>query len=713
MSQEGKAAGAPGPSGESAAGAVGAHVSDVSGGQIAVGNRVVQISAEGGSVVVAGDTQPLEVVKRQTPIKRGLRPPRLIVGRDDELQRIHSLLDQGRSLEIVGPHGVGKTTLLGALCGMPPPVTAPDGVVAPPAGLPVDDVRQFIFDACLERSQRVQPTPEEVLRYLRDLRLLVVVDDTELDRSQTERIVKSLPNSVFAIASLEPLLVSGDTPIALRGLRREDAVDLLTRAMDRPLDPAEAAAAGRLADGLEGIPLELLQLAALVTARELTLTTVVEDIAPTIEDPRAALQTATVDTLDPREKSVLTALAAFGGVAVGIGLLAKYAQERDAGTIVRRLVARGLARGDDLVGWSPVDTSAAREEDRERAAGVVVAWARDEGRRPQEVATQAPVLLAVARQDLAAGRYESVMKVAAATEGMLALAGNWGAWAAILKDGLMAARSASDRASAAFFQHQLDVRADMLAPRTLAQEHLAEAMREPDSLYRSAATDEQPTEVLPRTEVMPATGGPEPEKATRWPLVLVGGLVIAALVVAGWLLLSGAPSTAAPSVVVGPSSPLVADERGTVDITVQGPTGQGGELSVRVQDAARVRADGCEGTRDGLLVCPLGVLDETDSQPFEVSLVPRGSESVAVSADIATTAGDSDDSEIFPVGEGQNPSPTRTQSQSPTQTRTESPTQSPPPTQSPSPTQSESPNRSATPTPIPPDPPTPETADIQ
>ena len=102
------------------------------------------------------------------------------MGRKRELHRVLAMLDQGQSVEVTGPHGIGKTTLLCALSAGPLPQAAPDGVVAPPAGLPVDDVLQFIFDACLQRNQRIQPTPEEVLRYLRDLRLFVILDDPDL-----------------------------------------------------------------------------------------------------------------------------------------------------------------------------------------------------------------------------------------------------------------------------------------------------------------------------------------------------------------------------------------------------------------------------------------------------------------------------------------------------------------------------------------------------
>lgn len=97
-----------------------------------------------------------------------------------------------------------------------------------------------------------------------------------------------------------------------------------------------------------------------------------------------------------------------------------------AGSIVRRLVARGLARGDDLVGWAPVDESVAGDEDRRKAAPVIIAWVGEEGRDPREVAVESPAILAVARQDVEAGRYDSVIHLAAATESMLALAGKLG-----------------------------------------------------------------------------------------------------------------------------------------------------------------------------------------------------------------------------------------------------------------------------------------------
>ena len=351
---------------------------------------------------------------------------------------------------------------------------------------------------------------------------------------------------MFAVSSLENLFVAGDVPVTLRGLDPEDAVQLLADALGRPLEADETEAAVRLTTGLSGVPLEILQLAAVVADRDLSLNTVANDIAPSMADPRAELQSATVDTLNTRERSVLVALAAFGGVAVGIGLLAKYASEPEAGSIVRRLVARGLARGDDLVGWASVDESVAGDEDRRKAAPVIIAWVGEEGRNPREVAVESPAILAVARQDVEAGRYDSVIHLAAATESMLALAGSWGAWESILNDGLIAARAVSDHASEAFFSHQLDVRADMLRPRTLAEKDLAQAMQDQDHLYRTTMYRGEHTAGQPLAHVQ--DGGPGGGRP-KWAVPLCIGLLVVLAVAAVLLMLRGGGD-----VTVGPTS---------------------------------------------------------------------------------------------------------------------------------------------------------------
>jgi energy-coupling factor transporter ATP-binding protein EcfA2 len=604
---------------------VGAQVSNVSGGQIAVGNRVVQINAEHGSVVVAGDTQPLEVVRRPAPIQRGLRAPRRLVGRKKELDRVHAMLDQGRSVEITGPHGIGKTTLLSALSAMPLPQATPDGVVAPPAGLPVDDVLQFVFDACLERNQRIQPTPEEVRRYLRDLRLFVILDDPDLSGEDVERVIRALPAAVFAVGTPDKRFVAGDVPVTLKGLDTEDAVKLLADALGRELGPDEDEAAARLTTGLAGVPLEILQLAAVVADRGLSLNTVAYEIAPAMDDPRAELQSATVDTLDARERSVLVALAAFGGAAVGIGLLATYAAEPDAGSIVRRLVARGLARGDDVAGWAPEDQSMADEDDRSRAAQAIIGWVGEEGRDPREVALESPAILAVGRLDFDAGRYDSVIRLAAATESALALAGGWGAWKSILATGLAAARAVSDHASEAFFSHQLDVRADMLRPRTSAEEHLAEAVRESDHLYGPAGRSggSGSTTTLPTAH---EEGPPEPG-LPKWALPLGAGLTAVAALVGILLLWPGGGASVAIA-----ADELPADGEGRVSVTVSGSEPDS-HVEIRFTNAESFRPGGGNCVKQsGSLTCVLDPgLDEQTVVAF-VRPQPDSTEVIATAS---------------------------------------------------------------------------------
>lgn len=658
MTDDGVDPAAPGADGQVPAPGVAARVSGVSGGQIAVGNRVIQISAAHGSVVVAGDEAPLEVSARPTPVLRGLRPPRRIIGREQELVRIQAALDQGLSVEVTGPPGVGKTTVLSALSVQALPVSAPAGIVAPPAGLPVEDILQFVFDAFWERNRRVKPTPEELLRYMRDVRVLVVLDDPDLDRRETERILESLPSAVFAIGLPEPLLIGADTPITLHGLPRDDAVALLAATLGRGLAGDEAAAAGRLVDGLDGIPLQLLQLGAVVQDRGISLVTLVDDVVPTVEDPQAALQEAATATLGVRERAVLVAVAAFGGVAVGTGLVAKYAGEPDAGSILRRLVGRGLAKGDDLTGWAPIDPTVAGDDDRAGAAPVLVEWILDEGRQPEEVGDQSPVVLAVARQEQTAGRFDEVIRLAAVAEGMLALAGSWGAWRSVLESGLGAASAISDRASAAFFEHQLDVRSGTLRQVSSAQQHLAQAMRDPDTLYRDELTAIHPA--------VPGEGsegeGGSPGSGVRWPLIAGIGLVVLAVVGVLILVFSSQDETAegqrttpggTASDTAGPTGPrtpppapvdvsvdvvppreaLVLGERGSVTVEVANTGGSAVSGSVTISASGAKLLDACGQQGSTQVFCDAVDLGEDESVPIGVLVIPGASGSVEVTAE--------------------------------------------------------------------------------
>jgi Mrp family chromosome partitioning ATPase len=115
------------------------------GSDVSLGSRHVRVDAEHGSVVVEGP--------REWPRPRARQPRRLLprrgrkpVGRKEDLQKITAALSTRRVVEIVGPDGVGKSTVLRALA-YELTDSGAEVVYLDAAGRDVEDVVLDLFEA--------------------------------------------------------------------------------------------------------------------------------------------------------------------------------------------------------------------------------------------------------------------------------------------------------------------------------------------------------------------------------------------------------------------------------------------------------------------------------------------------------------------------------------------------------------------------------------
>ncbi|WP_149825457.1 LuxR C-terminal-related transcriptional regulator [Streptomyces tailanensis] len=102
------------------------------------------------------------------------------VGRRDEAADVRRLLSAGRLLTLTGPGGVGKTRLAGHVVGQVARAF-PDGVWLVPLAALRDEVfvPHAVNDALGVRNETVRPPLDILVEYLRERRLLIVLDNCE------------------------------------------------------------------------------------------------------------------------------------------------------------------------------------------------------------------------------------------------------------------------------------------------------------------------------------------------------------------------------------------------------------------------------------------------------------------------------------------------------------------------------------------------------
>ncbi|MFC8344903.1 ATP-binding protein [Streptomyces sp. NPDC057280] len=102
------------------------------------------------------------------------------VGRRDEAAEVRRLLSAGRLLTLTGPGGVGKTRLAGHVARQVARVF-PDGVWLVPLAALQDEafVPHAVIEALGVRNESVRPPLDVLVEYLRERRLLIVLDNCE------------------------------------------------------------------------------------------------------------------------------------------------------------------------------------------------------------------------------------------------------------------------------------------------------------------------------------------------------------------------------------------------------------------------------------------------------------------------------------------------------------------------------------------------------
>ncbi|WP_406092562.1 ATP-binding protein [Kitasatospora purpeofusca] len=431
------------------------------------------------------------------PLALGAGPADLpLLDREADIAQLLGLLAEGRSIRLVGQAGSGRSTLLSAVAAAAGDL-APGGVVQLRGHRrTAADLLQELF-AATHHAPGFRPDPGQLAEHLAGVGAIVVIDEVEPDAAELEALLATAPDCAFLISSAaDGPLLPADSRLQdhlVAGLSRPACLALAARLAGRPLDAAEKAWAVDLWFESEGLPLRFVQAAALLRQRDVAVDALVaaeEDrmdvfgaVREPVHDPDPAVREAALrgtvplpsvaestlpavrlaEGLSETAQAVLRLAVALGGecptaphlpalIDVGQGESA-LAELADAGLAVsigghHRLTAGAL----ELLAphWPARDSV-------DGAAQHFSWWVGHSSVSLPQIAAEAEVVIGVLLADRAAGRHDSVRRLARAAAPALALALRWGAWERALRLGLEAAGRTGAGADEAWFHHELGV----------------------------------------------------------------------------------------------------------------------------------------------------------------------------------------------------------------------------------------------------------------
>ena len=458
-------------------------------GQVAVGRYVVHIGQPYGALICEGPrAQRAHTRPRSRPVL--LRPSliRGLFGRQAELAALLSALDAGVPVEISGEPGIGKTAVLRYLAHHPRAASFVDGIVYLPARHQSSaDLQQQIFEAFYDSDEICKPTEAEIRRGLQEKRALILLDDVHLGLNELEQVLDIAPRSAFVLVTRERRLCGEVRSLTLTGLPSADAVLLLERELERPLDITERSAALGLCAAMGGHPLRIRQAAAIFRERATSLDGWASNIAP------ESLITEWLASIDEKQRRVLLALAALPGLPLHALHVAGIAELPDIEPSLMTLVRRGLVVSSQSRHQlaDGVGDRLRRTEDLKpwlnRAITYYTAWVERYRRKPDNLLEESEALLRVQQYATDARRWGEALRLGQLLEGALVAGARWDAWALTLEHSLTAAKAIGDRSAEAWALHEIGVRAVCLGQTNLARSSLSQALNLREALRDDAA----------------------------------------------------------------------------------------------------------------------------------------------------------------------------------------------------------------------------------
>jgi hypothetical protein len=495
------------------------------GGQVVVGRYILHIGEPCGGVLEQTTGEPAQIRPRPTPILLGPGMARGLLDRHEELTVALAAVDVGLSIDVSGDPDVGKTAFLRQLAHHSGAAAFVDGVVYLAARHQSSaDLRQRIFEAFYESNDVCKPTEAQIRRALQRTQALILLDDVDLAQGELDQVLDVAPRSAFAIVARERCHDCNGRAVVLRGLPTNEAVLLLEREVGRTLNVSERTAAATLCATLEGHPLRIRQVAAIIRDQGVAIEELARDLAP------EHLLTEVMASIDEKQRRVLLAMAALPNVPLQLHHVSGLAEVTDIEPMMALLAQRGLAVrsesryrlahgvGDRLRHIEDLNPWA------NRAITYFTAWAERHRRSQDTLLDDCEALLRVQQYASEMRRWGEVLRLGQLLECALVVGARWGAWAVTLEHCLAAAKAMGDRSAEAWALHESGTRAVCLGEPSTARTLLSQALRLRETMDdndATAASRRNLSFVLPPVSVaVPRVTAPRDDRLALDPLPL-------------------------------------------------------------------------------------------------------------------------------------------------------------------------------------------------
>ncbi|MDX3129796.1 ATP-binding protein [Streptomyces europaeiscabiei] len=414
-------------------------------GQVVVGDHNIVVSAEQSVVTILTPAQRPECRRRDDP-QLLPRRHRTAVGREEELAAIEEGMDAGGPMQVYGPSGTGKSTVLRMaahrLSGRR------DGVVfVDAASRETGDVLQDVFEACYD-APGYRPGAIELRRLMADVGISLVLDDLECSSDELDAVLDTVTAAAVLYSAARRSLWGEGPTLALGGLGHDEATALLAQQLGRPLRADELPVAEELWRATAGSPGQLLRA---VAGERLHHPAELGDLLPNVLAELTGAEQEVLSLLD---------LAGAGGVSTDLLTVLVAGAEVTAGPY-ERLVTLGLVVPTVLGLRISADVGATLPARLDLDTSALTAlcerlrhWVEGPDRTPVGVAGDAALITAAIDAAARAGAAGAGAGLARATAPVVACSLRLGVWGRVLELGRVAAERARDNGALAYLTHE-------------------------------------------------------------------------------------------------------------------------------------------------------------------------------------------------------------------------------------------------------------------